>query len=100
MTFLCNFRYYGLWIWFPELFHLLEVYSKAHPGEAVSVCDVTGFKPPGIKPETSPGLEGSNTESPAVLDNLCQVCYVLRYTTIRFTNCWLFMSLVIAKDLQ
>ncbi len=40
------FRYYGLWLWFPELFNKLDKYYKYHPGEKVSVCEVTSFEPP------------------------------------------------------
>jgi len=32
--------YYGLWVWFPELFNRLEQYNTAHPGASTSVCDI------------------------------------------------------------
>lgn len=38
-------RYYGLWLWFPELFNKLDVYYKEHPNATVSVCEVTKYKP-------------------------------------------------------
>lgn len=33
--------YYTLMIWFPELFDRFEAYEKLHPGESVSVCEVS-----------------------------------------------------------
>jgi hypothetical protein len=45
-------RYYGLWLWFPELFNKLSVYYKLH-NETVSVCEVTNFVAPGLGSEDS-----------------------------------------------
>ena len=34
-------RYYGLWVWFPELFNRLEQYQEAHPGASpAAMCDI------------------------------------------------------------
>ena len=34
-------RYYGLWVWFPELFNRLEQYQEAYPNaEPASMCDI------------------------------------------------------------
>ena len=38
IIFLC--RYYGLWLWFPELFNKLNEYYKIHPDESKSVCEI------------------------------------------------------------
>jgi VNT family MFS transporter (synaptic vesicle glycoprotein 2) len=35
-----QFGYYGLWLWFPELFNKLENFHKAYPNETISVCQV------------------------------------------------------------
>nr|CAD7194634.1 unnamed protein product [Timema douglasi] len=35
--------YYGLMMWFPELFNRFNKYSTVHPGKAASVCEVTNF---------------------------------------------------------
>ena len=42
---LISSRYYGLWLWFPELFNKLDVYYTDHPNATVSVCEVTDYKP-------------------------------------------------------
>ena len=41
-------RYYGLWLWFPELFNKLNEYYKYHPDDSKTVCEIVdmGFKPP------------------------------------------------------
>ena len=46
IIFLC--RYYGLWLWFPELFNKLNEYYKVYPDDSKTVCEIvdTGFKPP------------------------------------------------------
>jgi VNT family MFS transporter (synaptic vesicle glycoprotein 2) len=36
--------YYGLWLWFPELFNRLQIYYEDH-NVTVSVCEVVDFKP-------------------------------------------------------
>lgn len=36
--------YYGLWLWFPELFNCLHVYYEHH-NVTVSVCEVVDFRP-------------------------------------------------------
>lgn len=28
-------------MWFPELFHRFETFEEAHPGQSVSVCEVS-----------------------------------------------------------
>ena len=33
-------RYYGLWLWFPELFSRLENYYNIYPNASVTVCDI------------------------------------------------------------
>ena len=43
---LISSRYYGLWLWFPELFNKLDVYYTDHPNATVGVCEVTDYKPP------------------------------------------------------
>lgn len=35
--------YYGLMMWFPELFNRFDEYSRAHPGKSASVCEVTEY---------------------------------------------------------
>lgn len=44
INFAIQFGYYGLWLWFPELFNKLETYYKAHPTDSVSVCQVIDFE--------------------------------------------------------
>merc|ERR1719260_616796 len=44
INFTIQFGYYGLWLWFPELFNKLELYYKAHPDDSVTVCEVIGIE--------------------------------------------------------
>lgn len=41
------FRYYGLWLWLPEIFNKLIEYQKEHPNDHKSVCEIvdSGFEP-------------------------------------------------------
>jgi len=48
ISFSIQFGYYGLWLWFPELFNKLDVYYKDNPNATVSVCEVTDYKPANI----------------------------------------------------
>lgn len=43
INFTFHIGYYGLMMWFPELFHRFDEFSTAHPGTQASVCDVTRF---------------------------------------------------------
>lgn len=43
INFTIQFGYYGLWLWFPELFNRLEMYHNDHPTDMVSVCELTTF---------------------------------------------------------
>jgi len=40
INFTIQFGYYGLMLWFPELFNKLEIYYDQHPNQTVSVCEV------------------------------------------------------------
>ncbi|KAF2357742.1 Major facilitator superfamily [Trinorchestia longiramus] len=42
-----SFGYYGLWLWFPELFNRLEQYYADHPDDELAMCDVVEFTPSG-----------------------------------------------------
>jgi len=46
INFSIQFGYYGLWLWFPELFNKLDIYYNDHPNATVGVCEVTDYKPP------------------------------------------------------
>lgn len=43
INFTFHIGYYGLMMWFPELFSRFDEYSRAHPGKSASVCDVTKY---------------------------------------------------------
>ncbi|XP_042215295.1 synaptic vesicle glycoprotein 2B-like [Homarus americanus] len=43
INFAIQFGYYGLWLWFPELFNRLEQYYDEHPNEEVSVCNLAHY---------------------------------------------------------
>ena len=37
------FSYYGLMMWFPEMFNRFDEYSRNHPGVEASICEVTKY---------------------------------------------------------
>ncbi len=41
INFAIQFGYYGLWLWFPELFNKLDEYYDEHPNAHKTVCEVT-----------------------------------------------------------
>lgn len=43
INFTFHIGYYGLMMWFPELFNRFEAYSQAFPGERAGVCTVTNY---------------------------------------------------------
>jgi len=52
INFSIQFGYYGLWLWFPELFNKLNLYQIDHPNETKSVCEITDYKPQNSTAET------------------------------------------------
>jgi len=44
INFSIQFGYYGLWLWFPELFNKLEQYHAMNPNQTVSVCEVVSVQ--------------------------------------------------------
>lgn len=60
-----QFGYYGLWLWFPELFNRLETYYKDHPDARVSVCELTTFH----GNSTSVDCDSDNLVDPQALVN-------------------------------
>jgi len=43
INFTFHIGYYGLMMWFPELFNRFDEFSRDHPGESASVCTVTKY---------------------------------------------------------
>lgn len=43
INFAFHIGYYGLMLWFPELFNRFDEFSRYHPGESATVCQVTEF---------------------------------------------------------
>ncbi|KAF5277246.1 hypothetical protein FQR65_LT00354 [Abscondita terminalis] len=43
INFTFHIGYYGLMMWFPELFNRFDEYSRIHPGEDAGVCTVTQY---------------------------------------------------------
>lgn len=43
INFTFHIGYYGLMMWFPELFNRFDEYSRTHPGQSASVCQVTEY---------------------------------------------------------
>ena len=44
INFAIQFGYYGLWLWFPELFHKLDIFYKENPEASKSVCEITNYR--------------------------------------------------------
>lgn len=53
INFSIQFGYYGLWLWFPELFNKLEHYQTLHPNHTVSVCEVVSVDLSIVKDNTT-----------------------------------------------
>ncbi|EEB16248.1 synaptic vesicle protein, putative [Pediculus humanus corporis] len=43
INFTFHIGYYGLMMWFPELFNRFDEFNRVHPGQEASVCQVTEF---------------------------------------------------------
>ncbi|EFA11011.1 synaptic vesicle glycoprotein 2B [Tribolium castaneum] len=43
INFTFHIGYYGLMMWFPELFNRFDEYAVKHPNQSASVCEVTSF---------------------------------------------------------
>lgn len=43
INFTFHIGYYGLMMWFPELFNRFDEYSRAHPNQSATVCEVTNY---------------------------------------------------------
>ncbi|GLV46741.1 uncharacterized protein CBL_13514 [Carabus blaptoides fortunei] len=43
INFTFHIGYYGLMMWFPELFNRFDEFHRNHPGQQASVCEVTSF---------------------------------------------------------
>lgn len=43
INFTFHIGYYGLMMWFPELFNRFDEYSRAHPNQSATVCQVTNY---------------------------------------------------------
>lgn len=43
INFTFHIGYYGLMMWFPELFNRFDEFNRMHPGKEASVCEVTAF---------------------------------------------------------
>lgn len=43
INFTFHIGYYGLMMWFPELFNRFDEFSRYHPGQEAGVCEVTRF---------------------------------------------------------
>lgn len=43
INFTFHIGYYGLMMWFPELFNRFDEYSRTHPGQPATVCQVTEY---------------------------------------------------------
>ena len=44
INFAIQFGYYGLWLWFPELFNKLEKFHALQPNMTLSVCEVVSYE--------------------------------------------------------
>lgn len=43
INFTFHIGYYGLMMWFPELFNRFDEFNRDHPGAAASICEVTDY---------------------------------------------------------
>lgn len=43
INFTFHIGYYGLMMWFPELFNRFDEFHRDHPGQSMSICEVTNY---------------------------------------------------------
>lgn len=43
INFTFHIGYYGLMMWFPELFNRFDEFHRDHPGKVASICEVTDY---------------------------------------------------------
>lgn len=72
----CFFRYYGLMMWFPELFNRFDEYTRNHPGQEASVCEVTNFVV-NSGTQQKEGICSDKIESSVFLESLITVASAL-----------------------
>ncbi|XP_040580858.1 synaptic vesicle glycoprotein 2A isoform X2 [Lepeophtheirus salmonis] len=71
MLFICfsiQFGYYGLWLWFPELFSKLNRYYTDHPNSTAYVCEITNYVPLSTSAEDS-FCSGTNVPSSVFIES-------------------------------
>ncbi|XP_050688040.1 synaptic vesicle glycoprotein 2A-like isoform X2 [Eriocheir sinensis] len=71
INFAIQFGYYGLWLWFPELFNRLEQYYNEHPNDKVSVCELTSYHGNDtVVEDPCKDSEGTRVETEALINTL------------------------------
>jgi VNT family MFS transporter (synaptic vesicle glycoprotein 2) len=74
INFTFHIGYYGLMMWFPELFNRFDDFAEEHPGVETNVCEVTEFV---IKQKESSGICNDNIPSTVFMESLITVASAL-----------------------
>ncbi|XP_044730323.1 synaptic vesicle glycoprotein 2C-like [Chrysoperla carnea] len=74
INFTFHIGYYGLMMWFPELFNRFDEFNRHHPGQDASVCEVTNFV---VNNGSHIGLCSDKIESTVFMESLITVAAAL-----------------------
>lgn len=74
INFTFHIGYYGLMMWFPELFNRFDDYSEQFPGEDTDVCKVTNYV---VKLHNDHGICNDNIPSTVFMESLITVASAL-----------------------
>ncbi|EDW78204.2 uncharacterized protein Dwil_GK16302 [Drosophila willistoni] len=77
INFTFHIGYYGLLMWFPELFNRFEEYEKAFPGESAGVCTVTDYVVSIAKENVGNGTCSSDIPSSVFMESLISLASAL-----------------------
>lgn len=76
INFTFHIGYYGLMMWFPELFNRFDEFTRSHPGEEASVCEVTKYVV-GTGSHSESGVCSAHIPSDVFLESLITVSAAL-----------------------
>ncbi|XP_017116291.1 synaptic vesicle glycoprotein 2B [Drosophila elegans] len=77
INFTFHIGYYGLLMWFPELFNRFEEYEKAFPGESAGVCSVTDYVVNLAKEQSNNGTCNSDIPQSVFMESLISLASAL-----------------------
>ncbi|KAH8276474.1 hypothetical protein KR044_010875 [Drosophila immigrans] len=77
INFTFHIGYYGLMMWFPEVFNRYEEYESKHPNQQADICGVTNFVVNQSKSEITNGTCNSDIPSSVFMESLITLASAL-----------------------